>query len=971
MLNKKLETYFTANGMSPKSAESIETETYRIALNKYQGGTRNSNNYLDVISTIVEEYYNSLHQNDFHRKNEMIIEIIKTINKAFEKDETILENVDLINQFIKQIMQKYKEMDSLAVYENLLNTIKAFINCKRKHDIFAKENESPKIVNKLLKYSIIDVETLNAIIESLTIFANGITEPIEDDVLKSINKMMIEGLEAKRVRPAVLMDSLDAICNVLSDYSQKRISEDILKDFFITIIEDTKMFEEQKSTIEMFFENLQSNARDINANSKAKNVREEDLQESKKGENSKQKKENIPGMVKNMPFNLEKILSLIKDPVIRKRAAIGLAAIITTGGVNQTYRHFIAKPNVAETSIGDVGNQKETEQSNQGETGNIDESYFLEEDSEYDSETYKSNTGTTQNSENFYQMPAHIYAKTTTNFGAHGPKEGTEVVAMLDANGDIYKIKYIDENGELQEITNPLKLDVFKEYLDTNEESYIGVGSNNIENSVEPEVHRLSEDYSFTINNESSSAQDGIDYTEYEEIDSIETQDSTKSTEESETENVEEKITLKKGDLIFGFPIVINDEENGSQVVIRYENSDGIKQDIPLMYFEDDRETYDYTSVLKNELYSEYLKYVPEESMLLFDEIHDKGIGVVEEGATIQLDFIDKEHAVALCNGNLVGYLDEKQIEEQISEYDNSTYQDSQIEKIVDEHYPEGNSATEQYYNAIRIPSDADLVDAFINAQNEAKMPNTNFNDIEGTIIEIDPDQSTSDVLKKIGEVLRISGKPFGIECSIENEEELKRLSKQLDKIKKSQSGTYFQLGVMFMHKVTENRWVYGYYGEQIENDAYTQQIKFIKDITKKLQEEGIPTSFIKTADDSDNISIECFKPEEIEFTLVSPRTEDNEFSEESQEYYKKLIDAGFYVANRIDPDSQRVGIDDKIINDGIKTIAIKTTKHPEIPNDSDIGYDEFESQDNVTAYDENDSEDSSIENDDEEFFLR
>ena len=619
-------------------------------------------------------------------------------------------------------------------------------------------------------------------------------------------------------------------------------------------------------------------------------------------------------------------------------AAFGAAALLIVGVSSKVYSHF-KEPVPIETQVSGKGNQAEDEEEVfQDETESAEDTYYTGEYQD-DYETNEQNVANTQKPENYYDLPVHIYTATNTNLGAHGAKEGTEVVAMSDAYGDIYKISFI-ENGELKEITNPAQIDTFKDYLLTDIEGYISEHEQapyDITNIVEPQVYKLNQDYDFRFKQDSELEENDTDLPDGE-IDApedsynIEDIDETEFEDEDEDEVIE--VSLKKGDVIFGYPIVTMDEKYGPQVVIRYENSKGVKIDIPLMYFEESVSTFDYTSVIKRELYGKDLIYTAKEATPVFDEIHDKYVGIIEEGAEVQIDFTDEEHAVVLCNGNMVGYWNEPEVQEKIEEYSYNIDQPEQIEAIVDEHYPV-SQVNDQYYNGIVIPESADLSNVFISDQNESKMPNTKFNEIQGNIIEIDPNQNVNSILERIEQVLRINGKPFGIKCKIENEEELKKVSNTITRIN-GKYRDYLQYGVLFETNIDCDRWIPSW-GQSVKNDDYTSKTELIKTIYRTLKEMGMPTSLIKTVDD--NISEEEFATDQIEFTLVSPRNDDNEYTEEIEEYYQQLINAGYRVTNRAD--KNRIAIDDALVNSAMKNIANSITIHPNINyEDTEVYFD-------------------------------
>ena len=977
------------NNISREDAKKlVEEKSYKIALKKYDGSYTYAERYISILYNIIDSFYKTVKPYQFSKKNNMVSTIIDEINSSFKENENnILNSEERIKEFIKDIIVNNKDLSSEKNYANILDSIIAFINCERKDKIYAVKDEKQKILNKLFTIDNIDLETINGIIESLTIVADShkVSSLSNDEIVQAMDTMMKNGLESNTVKPVSILDSLDAICNVINS-CQGKSEESILEEFYNTILEDYEMYNNNKKCkLEDFFANIKSNSRDIKL--QLDRMKEQE-QESKKKVNKSDLKTNGKKDLTRLSSLPNKLQNIIKsDKLGKAKLALTLVGMTMVAlGTTKVYRHFKVPTNG--TIIDENDNLEQTE-----------DTYFVDEQYEDDSITYN-NSQIVEMPDNLYKLPIRINTRTNTNWGTHGPKEETEIVAMVDANGKIYKFIYIDTDGKIQEITNPIQIETYKDYVYTNIDGYVqdyieGQMGYSIENSIEPSAYKLTSDFEYTTNVDETNETEEFENEEYvveadeetqeessieeqEEIDSnIEEQkENNSSIEELEDNEIEDKnqnqtITLKQGEWILGFVVVENDN-----IVIRYIDQNGKNQDIPISYFDNSSLPYDHEWQIENMLLKDSISIQAKEDIPLFDKNHSNFIGVIKAGQKFQFDFVDEgKSCVAKLNGCILGYLDEVLFQEPIEELSNDIYDNNNyVDDLVDENIPI-NPVNDEYYNGIRIPKqlENEQIAAFLmDNYNSKKMPNTKFNENYGTMIEIDASQDINYILKRIENIIRITGMPYGIELSLNTKEDIDKLVKFLEKIQNSKYADYFQNGVIIKKQIENDQYYYDpYYGYNIESADYTEDINSIKELYNKIKEKGLNPSVLK--DPEDKINIESFDPKEIsKFTLIS-KVDGEKYSKEMQELYNKLIEEGFQIVGVIDNDSARMSFDDETVNEGIKNIADKIIIQPNIENYEENPY-FFGSNDDDESLNDNTQEEAeatvgNVQEEDIEFY--
>lgn len=948
---------FVNNNISREKAVNIVDRAFRTAVDINDGNQKAADSYIDFIYNIVENFYITVYSLNFGRKNEMIEEIVKYINNAYtENKESIVQSKERINEFITTLIKNYNELRLNPTYERVLTSIEAFIGCENKLEIYGEEE---KIINQLLANKENDLETVNNIIEAITILA----DEINIDVIIAIEQIMQEGLKTNKCTLKDIEMTAGAICDLLQKKEENKIDENNLQEFLSTIIDDYKMHQEGKCSIEQFLYNIQQNTRDIKAESE-KNVEVVNFQVSTKNPVSTRSSinllTNMVGSIIHSPQRIAETIGL-KNASKKKKAVIcTLGAMTLAGAVGVTTHHFKA-PVQAER---ENGNEAETSEEQETE-----EAYFSEAETQ---ENYNTNNEVVP--ENSYDLPLHIYAKTIENWGSHGPKEGTDVIVMVDSYGGIYKVKYLDENKIEREITTPNILYKYRDSLDINIDRYVEDYKNSsqelsIEQSIEPQVFTLKDDYQFDSVipedvDEITYEEDDVDEITYgdgetnsEIIDEIEIENSSKTTTQDENLDISdiqeteeptadtEQITLKAGEKVFGY-IIVKDGD----IVVRITDKNKNPQDIPAAYFDGIKLGYD--SQIEKRLFGESINYTVTQDTPVYDFTHDTFTGVIPAGETVQIDFEDAEHAVAEVNGYEIGYPDENvpALREKIEEFSNQIFTTEKVDKIVDENIPV-SPVSEQYYNIIRIPKDVEnenLVDIFMNASKTPQMPDTKFNENYGTIIEVDTSKGTNAVLERINTVLRITGQPCGIQCNVENEKQLTALTKLIEQIKDSENGTFLQYGVTLNIPVAEDEFVYDpFYGQTVENQDYDNRLKFINDSYKTINGMGIPVSLQKTSDD--NISLDKLNTQ-IPLTLIVSRGQDNKYSSKDQDYKAKLDQAGFKVTALQDKASCRIALDDEQVNLATKAILQQELVQPDIPYDESSTQNDEEYTDNYES---------------------
>lgn len=917
------------NNMNREKAKELVESSYAIALKKYNRSILSAEGYISTLYNIVENYYTTVKSYQFSKKNIMVETLIKEINGSFKENEnSILKNEERINEFIRSIIGKERNLNSEENYAHILDSIVAFINCENKEKIFALMGEEQKTINELLAIDEIDLEILNGIIESLIIIADAakVSNVENDEVLQAMDTMMQKGLKEK-VKINVFLNSLDAICNAIN-CCQRESEENILKEFYKNILEDYGMYTKNKCLLEEFFSNIETNSRDIKS----------EVDRIKQKERTSEKREGILSQKPKGKFDLNalrtKLPEILKAPKTGKaKLAFTLFVLtIVALGASTVNRHFKA-PVVSEkeeTPENDNENPAQTE---------TDETYFVDEEIEDDSITYgSSNQPKAEMPENLYKLPIRINTRTNTNWGAHGPKEDTEIVAMADAYGKVYKFIYIDEDGKIQEITNPTQIETYKNYVDTDIEGYVqeyieGQMEFSLENCVEPSAFKLTSDFQISTKNDETEEEEKFEGDDYEvKQEDEETQEQSSSDtieqEDNEIEDENQTITLKRGEWILGFVVVENDN-----IVIRYIDQNGINQDIPISYVDNSSLPYDHEWQIENELFKDSINVQATEDIPLFNDIQSDFKGVIKAGQKFQIDFKDEgKKCVAKLNGCILGYLDEVPLREQIEELGNKLADKDYINGLVDENIPI-NPVNDEYYNGIKIPKqlENEQIAAFImDNYNSEKMPNTKFNENHGTIIEIDASQDINYILKRIETLVRITGMPYGLEVDLKDKEDIDTLTKYLEKIQKGKYSDYFQYGVIIDTPIENDQYYYDtYYGVTMEDTKYTEAINCIKTAYSQFKEKGLNPSVLIDLDSK--INIESLDPKEIPTITLMSNINGAEYSKETQEFYDELVKKGYQISGVFDQDSYRISLDDEIVNKGTKNVAERVIQQPDI----------------------------------------
>ena len=394
---------FTKNNLNSEQASDLITQSTRIARDKNDGNQGAIDTYIDELYDIAESFYSAT-SDGFYKKNEMITEIIKQINKMYEENPNILtQNRESIIKFIKSIIENYNEINSEEGYNCVLNSIIAFIGCENTERIYTLDSKDKKVINQLLENKTNNLETLNIIIESIVIIADSAPE----EIVQIMGTMLQAGIQKDALTPTVLLDALDKMCEIIDNQSEK----DLLGEFYNTVTGDFKIYENNKDncTVEEFFAHIIVNAKDIlEFMQEQKNI----AQKEEKGpveqvSKQTQNKFDIPKLIKDL---YERIKHLPKGA--KRIAPVALALLVAAGA--RTVTHHTA-PVQAE-----VG----TEQENETEEQETEETYFQDDTYDYENEEndYTEESVVAEIPDNLYSLPIRIDTRTNANWGTHRTK---------------------------------------------------------------------------------------------------------------------------------------------------------------------------------------------------------------------------------------------------------------------------------------------------------------------------------------------------------------------------------------------------------------------------------------------------------------------------------------------------------------------------------------------------------------------